>query len=214
MKFFRRWTSGIISSVDSVVAKIENHEALINSAISDFQKNMSRAQVQLRTVKKDGDSLRARLKEEQKAQKTWKERAIRSAEDEEGALECLRRSKSAARMGLELEQRLEEHTRTEAKLVKDLSKLRDGLSELKEQRNLMRTRQSRAKAMVAISDGQGRMKGDIEEILERWEIHVAGHEIEGGCVVDEVDRLEASYEEEEEKEELLAELERLREEHV
>ena len=210
MNVFKRWTSGIVSRVDAMVAKIENHEALINSAIAEFQKNVGRAQVALQSVRRDGDAMKARLEEEERARDDWKRRALDAGNDDEKAVECLRRSKRARENADALRHRLSAHIQTETALAADLTRLRDGLTELKEQRNLMRTRQSRARAMVAIQDGQGRMRGDIEEILERWEIHVAEHEIEGGCFADPSDPLKEAFEAEEERAALLAELDALR----
>ena len=98
MQRIRLWTAGLLSRVDWMVTQVENHEALAQSAIRDVQRAAARAKVQLAKVRKDGRALRDQLAEAREAEATWRERAQRTAsEDEERAVECLRRSKAASR---------------------------------------------------------------------------------------------------------------------
>lgn len=210
MNYLKRWTVGIISRIDGMVAQVENHEALVTAALRDLQQATARAQLQLRRVREDGESLGRRLAEEREAVIRWKERATQSVDDEGRAFECLRRSKRAARTVSELERRLEEHARAEDQLAKDVRTLEERLRALKEQRNLMRTRQSRAEALSAVQGSQLQLGGDLEEVFERWETRVAESEFAGGCALESEDTFEDEFVSAEEEAELRSELQALR----
>jgi phage shock protein A len=155
MSFWKRFASGLGGQLDAMVARIENHDSLVKSAIEELRENIAGAEVRLSGVRKDGAALRRRLEEQTQAEVQWRERARRSLDDEERALECLRRAKRAVRAVKDLEARLAEHERVEAQLVKDVRALGEGLRDLEEQRNRMLARQSRADAMGAVRDNQG-----------------------------------------------------------
>ncbi len=94
MQNIRLWTAALVSRVDGMVSRIENHEALAQSAVRDVRRAGARARVQLRRVRVDGERLRDELSRLREDVETWRERAPRRAvEDESAALECLRRSR-------------------------------------------------------------------------------------------------------------------------
>jgi phage shock protein A len=193
-----------------MVARIENHDELVRCSIQELQSSMARAQVRLSSVRRDGASMRNRLAAGREAEAQWKDRARASMDEEERALECLRRSKRAARLVTELEERITEHDRVESRLVKDIRALQEGLRDLKEQRNMMRARQTRAEAMGAVRDNEGMMSGEVREILDRWEIQIKEREFNGDCAFDPGDELEETFCAEEERAALRIELDELR----
>ncbi|MBT3379926.1 MAG: hypothetical protein HN742_03170 [Lentisphaerae bacterium] len=208
---FRRWTVGMASGVDRMVGKIENQEALVGSAIRSLQRSAARAKVQLARVRQDGIRLRHELADAEDAEAQWRDRAGRTAsEDEARALECLRRAKQAHRKGSEFRRRLDVHAGTEEQLRKDMRAVENRLAELKEKRNLMRTRQSRAEALCTVHDVSAPMGAEIEEIFDRWECHVTEAEIESGCQVDEADSFGDEFLTQEEEEGLRLELQEIR----
>ncbi len=205
MNRVKRWTTAVTAQIDEWVAKVENHEALASSVICEVRRAAARAKVQLARVKKDGERLRQRLEEERRAERRWRERARSCAEsDRERALECLRRSKRAAAMVPRLETRLETHDRAETQLGRDVRRIEDRLAALQQQRNLMRTRQSRAEALSSVG-GDTAGSGDVDDLFDRWDVRITELEIEG-CEAADLDSLEVEYEEAEEREELLEEL--------
>lgn len=213
MSFVKRWTSGLISRIDTMVAQIEDHDGLVLSTIREVQTKLARAQVQLSRVQQDGVALERNLESQREAEAQWKQRAIGCLNDDERAFDCLRRRKTAARRVQNLQVRLDEHRAVESRLAKDVRELQEGLRDLKEQRNLMRARQTRAEAMTAVRDNQGHMVGELHELMERWEIRIKESEIGNGCSIEPIDRLEESFCEEEERLALQAELEKLRRSH-
>lgn len=197
----------VTSWVDGALAQIENHEATVSSAIGRVRQSAARARVQLKRVERDQRELRETLSREEAAVDAWRRRA-KEAEDEEEALECLRRHKASERRVSHLRHRLEEHERTHKELSDGIASLNARLRELTERKNLMRTRQSRAEAAHGMAYTSGPL-GDLEDVFERWESRVGEIEIASECA-DPIDAFEADFESTEEDAELLIELEELR----
>lgn len=207
MNRMKRWTMSMTSWVDGVLAQVENHEAAVSSAIGRVRQSTARARVQLKRVERDQQALRDTLLEEEEAIDAWRRRA-KSAQDENVALECLRRHKASERRVLRLRQRLGEHERCHKELSDGIRVLNGRLCELTERKNLMRTRQSRAEAAHGMASTTGPI-GDLEDVFERWETRVGEIEIASECA-EPIDAFEAELEAVEESAELRLELEALR----
>lgn len=207
MNRMKRWTMSVSSWVDGVLAQVENHEAAVGSAISRVRQSSARARVQLKRVERDQQTLRDTLLKEEEAVEAWRRRA-KAAGDEEAALECLRRHKTAERRVLRLRQRLGEHERAHKELSEGVRALNAHLSELTERKNVMRTRQSRAEATHGMAGAIGPI-GDLEDVFERWETRVGEIEIASECA-EPIDAFEAELEAVEESVDLRLELQELR----
>jgi phage shock protein A len=212
------WTASLLSRVDWMVSQVENHEAHARSAIREVQRAAARARVQLERVRADGRRLRERLEGTRRAAEAWRDRARSEASaDEARALECLRRSRRAARVAAALAERREEHERVEARLAQDVARVEERLGELRERHNLLRTRQSRAEALAAVRGAGEPLGADLGGLFERWETQVTEREFEGECsasgaegeVLGEGDAFASEFAEREEDETLRAELARL-----
>jgi len=207
MSRMKRWTMSVTSWVDGVLAQVENHEATVTSAIARVRRSTAEARVRLRRVEQDTRRLRETLGQEREAEAAWRRRA-KEAEDDGRALECLRRHKACGRRIGALEERLLEQDRARKELADGIKRLQGRLDELKERRNLMRARQSRAEAAHGMVQATHPM-GDLEDVFDRWESRVG--EIEIDVEDDEpIDTFEAEIEEEEQRGALLEELARLR----
>jgi phage shock protein A len=207
MSRFKRWTVGVFSQLDNVVSKIENHDGLVSVSIRDAQAARARARVQMQRVHRDGERLSHQIARARDAETQWRERARRvGREDEARAVDCLGRSRRAASQCKDLENQLVEHERAEAKLRSEVDAIDQRIAELTRNRNLLRTRQSRAEALNAVDQGGWGMAGDVDEILERWEINVTTAEAVCDTAVFDADDLEEGFLEEEEQEELRSEL--------
>jgi len=209
----RGWTAGLISRIDWMVTQVENHESLAASAIREVQQNAARARVQLGRVRRDGEALRCRAAEAREGATTWRDRARECGDDESRALECLRRGRRAAQRSTELERRLAEHDRVEKQLAKDVARIDERLSELRERHNVLRTRQSRAHALATVREAGSPAHTDPADLFERWETQVTEREIAGDCTQGEdgmlgndtfADEFDAREEEEALREELRA----------
>ena len=211
MARIKRWTHGFVASIDSMIVQVENHEALATSALRDLEQGVARSRVQLMRVERDGRALRQALDEEREAATRWRDRARRE-ENEARALECLRRHKRSEARVSELNHNQAEHERIEQQLKRDVQTLERRLVELRQQRNTMRTRQSRAEAF-GIAQGQAAVEsGEIGQIFERWETRVAESEVASGCLVASLDSFDDEFLDAEEAASLKLELAALKEE--
>src|SRR3954469_18219040 len=96
MARFKRWTHGVVASIDSLIVQVENHEAQVTSTLRELEQGVARSKVQLMRVERDGTALKQALSDEREAAIRWRERALRE-EQEARALECLRRHKRSER---------------------------------------------------------------------------------------------------------------------
>lgn len=206
---WKRFTSGFLSSIDGFIAQVENHEALASSALRELEQGVGRSKVQLARVGRDGVTLRQTLAEEREASVRWRERAKRET-NETRALECLRRSKRSEARSLELAKQATEHERVEEQLKRDVLTLETRMVELRQQRNTMRTRQSRAEALVIVQGNGSANSGEIGDIFERWEERVSEREVMSGLVTVTTDTLDEELTSAEEDAALKLELEALR----
>ena len=203
-----RWTQTVVARIDHMVAQVENHESLADSALKDVQQAFARAKVRLERVRRDGHRLDQRLKSARSDEARWRQRALATAESsEESALECLRRSKENARNVEDLEQRLGEHRAAENRLQCDVGRVEARLSELREKRNVLRTRQSRAEAMSAAKLADSSSDGQLEDVFERWEERITTIELDDDTPCGSaVDSFELQFRESEQTDDLKAEL--------
>ncbi|MEM6531968.1 MAG: PspA/IM30 family protein [Myxococcota bacterium] len=207
MNRWKRWSVSIRTRLDDVIGQIENHEAVVDEVIRDVHRAAARARVQLRRVQRDGSALRTRLEEERRAVVDWRARAART-EDETRALECLRRAKRAERNANGLATRRAEHERAEKQLTGDVRAIESRLSELRERRNLMQTRQSRAEAVSVVRAPEDSLCS-LDDVFDRWDSRITEMEIVTGHG-EPSDAFEDEFVTHEEEAELRAELQDLR----
>ena len=204
MTRIRLWTKTLVAQVDSIVGRIENHEAVAESALRAASRAAARAKVRLARVRRDGEALRERLEAARESEARWRDRAEGLAErDRDAALECLRRRRAAEREVATFERRLEAHGRTERALQADVAAVEDRLSGLRERHHVLATRESRAEAVSGVEDCE------VGEVFERWELALAEREVYAGALAETPDAFEADLDRAEEDAALRAELEAL-----
>lgn len=207
MKAFRRFTSRLSASFDWVSRQVENHEALVNCTIRDVSRHAAQAKVQLRRVERDGRAMKRRIKELHEQALLWEDRARQSKEqDEKKALECLRRKRKAEKEVSELELQAVEHKKVEDQLKRELSAIEEKLQQLTRQRNLMRTRESRAAALTSLPGTETQLVSEIEEVFDRWDARVTQYELQTDSGLTTQDELEEEFLSQEEEQELSEEL--------
>jgi phage shock protein A len=209
MATLKRWTHGVLGTIDAMIVQVENHEGQVTTAIRELGRWVAKAKVQLKRVQRDGESLRISRDRELEARDRWRARAAREPDDGR-ALECLRRARQSDRHLERLETRLVEHRRGEQQLCRDVAELERRMRELTEQRNRMTTRQARAEAMAVVQAADAGLDGGLEDVFERWDTHLTTTEYETGCTDQPFDDLEEGFRTEEEDAELTEELAELR----
>ncbi len=206
MSIFNRITATLSASVDKAVGQIENHDAVIDASIRDCRASLAKARVYNARVTKDGEGLRAKLKDLKQQRQSWEDRAKSVADsDEKMALDCLHRRNVCNQAISRTEAALVQHSELEEKVRKNLSKIEQRLTDTSQQRNMMRSRQSAADAVRTLNRVSGTTSGDVDDAFERWEIVVGDAEYEVG-EEDSVDRLDTLFREKEDEAGLRAEL--------
>ena len=94
-------------------------------------------------------------------------------------------------------------------LAKDLPAIEERLEQLKRQRNILRTRQSRAEALRSSNLDESGVLNDIDSIIERWEIKVTEVEVGSEHNFSNSDNFEQEFKDEEDKTSLRASLNEL-----
>ncbi len=210
MRTLYRLAASIKANFDWMVSQVENHEALVNSAINEVQQHEAHAKVQLNRLRTESEKMERELKSLSADEENWRKRAIDSANsDEKKALECVKRLQNVRKRKETLAQDLSVQQKLAEQLTADLGQVKGRLDTLKRQRNALRSRESRAAALAAASMGEHSLVGELDNIFERWEVKVVKTEAEAEVEIDSVDALEEEFLSVEEEEGLKEELKRL-----
>jgi phage shock protein A len=208
MSLFKRITATLSTSVDRLVGELENHDAVIEAGISDTRQAYAKAKVRHTRMSQEGERLRRKLDALRRDAANWRERAL-GCDDEETALACLGRSKTAAAQAESLEQTLAHHVDLETRLLREIEAVRQRIEDLEHKRQLMRSREATAEATTRIRRMDQRPHLDLDDAFERWEVKVTEAELTTGTPPTQ-DPLEAQFAAGEERAALQAELAALR----
>lgn len=211
MKTFRRLFVTLKSQIDSVADEFENHEALAGAAIKDLESIGSKTRIHLHKVREMAHRYEKRLDDLNAEADRWAARAVAVREqDEQRALECVRRLRATKQQIEHLDKQLRDTRAMDTRVKADLDRIQTELQTVKKKRELFAARQNRADLM-AMLDKHGFERGDdIEAIFERWETNIVGAEFNYQDI-EEIDDLAAGFEKEEEQADLKALLDELTE---
>jgi phage shock protein A len=205
----KRITATVSASMDSVVSRVEDHDAVIESSIKECRQAAARTRVRLARVKRDGEQLHNTKSRLENDIARWENRAIDAAgENENRAIQCLKRKKTAESQLAQTTNALALHLQTEQKLAKNLAAIESRISGISQKRNTMRSRQSLSEAMRIIHKLEGDSCHAIDDTFDRWESNLLEQEI--AIETDySADPFENEYIEQEEMDSLKGELEEL-----
>lgn len=162
-----------------MIRKVENHEALVVSAVRGLEASLARAEREHARATASSERLRARVGEERDATESWRARAIREPSEARG-VECLRRSKRAARRADELAERLAANEALLAHLAGRVTLFRERLREVEARIADLRARQNDEESLE--SEPFGAMSAaDLLELFQRWEAHLRETELATGA---------------------------------
>jgi len=183
MKLFNRISATVLSSVDGLVTKIENHEALADAMIIDIQKKAATARVHLKRVQKDRKHCEEQIAKLHTDAELWQKRALNAAnssrgeehdsDDESRALECLQRRRQCVDQLQTLKKSLKEQISQENQLINQQQKIDERLEEVKQQRNMLRTKESVSGANRTLRSIEGDGTGQLDDLFQRWELSLA-----------------------------------------
>ena len=206
----KRLVASVGASFEEFVNKVENHEAVADSVIRDVRAAAAKLKVQMGGVNAQAERLRKRRDGLAEDAGRWRERAKRLAtEDEERALECLRRMKRAEAGQAQADDQLAQYEALCEKLKDRLAAVESRLSDLQLKRTALSSRSARAQVM-GTSDQDP--LSDVSAVFDRWEMAVIEDEYLDEAIGGESDRLERELDATEEREELKAALEELKKE--
>ena len=177
---FQRLRRRLDAELDGMIARVENYEALVASALCELEATVARAERECERTNAASAALVANAAEERETASRWRERAIRETSEARG-VECLRRSRWSERRARELDERLREHRALEERCSARAELLRARLGEFRKQESLLRTRQSRAES-AATPGTSATPSLELAELLARWETHLADAELASGAL--------------------------------
>ena len=204
----KRLAASMGASFEQFVNKVENHEAVAESVIRDVRAGAAKLKVQMGGVNAQSERLRERRDSLAEDAGRWRARAKRFAtEDEDRALECLRRMKRAEAERTQVADQLAQYEALGEKLKDRLAAVEARLSDLQLKRTALSSRSARAQVM-GTSD-QDPMS-DVNAVFDRWEMAVIEDEYLDEVVGGESDALGRELDAAEEREQLKAALEELK----
>jgi len=209
MKLFSRISATVLAGVDRTVSHVENHDAVIEASLKETQRAAARARVRLQRVKRDGETLRSTQDALKNKIEHWTQRAKDNHEvDRTLALQCLARRKQCISEEQELQTLISQHVIMEDRLTTTIVSIEKRATQMSQQRNQMRSRESTAEAQWIISRVDNIETGGVDDIFERWDLSISETEISAGTPVDLacVDALEEQFNSIENEAELEAEL--------
>lgn len=201
MHFLRRVYISVFGTVDAVVTRLQNHDALVAVSLKELEEKIRAAQMAYGTLtrtlaKIDEDATQA-LKDEELWTIRAKERG--ASGDKSAAIECLRRAHRAKATVEALQKQRETSTIAHRNLQTTISELQSSQKTLTLKHRELKARAEIQGATEFTSTISG---GDVREMLGRWE------DVLGTAVPTEpaVDQFEAAFAENETQTALEAEL--------
>ncbi len=200
MSIIRRLQATITAGLDNAVSQVENHDAVVEAALKDARTAAARARVRLARVQKEEANMRTKHGELQTMHQKWTDRAIRAAEqDETQALECVKRKNACEQQITQTQEAITRHKELERNVGTSVDRIESRITDLTQQRNLMRSRHSAADALRVINKIEGDCADGIDDTFERWEMLVTETEYMAGNTA-HIDTLNDSYNEAEDAE--------------
>lgn len=209
MSIFSRLQATISASLDNAVSQVENHDAVVEAALKEARSAAARARVRLSRVQKEEANMHSKLAELENMHRKWTDRAVRTAEaDEAQALECVKRKNACEQQITQTKEAIARHKQLEINVGTSVDRIEQRITELTQQRNLMRSRHSAADAMRVINKIEGDCADGIDDTFERWEMLVAETEYMAGSTTN-IDTLNETFKKNEDAESLKADLQDL-----
>lgn len=206
MALFKRTFTSLYTKIDQLVGEIENHDALIQAAITEQKQKIAAAKVQLRRLQDNDKRLQEKATQYTLDESRWASRAVREAGTNEAqALACLQRRQ---KLRLQLEKitaMQKEYHQSSAQMKSNIARCEQELESMVQKHEIMRARQSTADAMHVVNRAGAADLNDISTCFDRWEIRISQGEMLNDCA-EEFDELEQEYLSAENEQELRHEL--------
>lgn len=131
----KRFFTSVSATIGSVVTKFENHEAVADSVIDDVKAAMAKVKTELVRISRRRDRLRMQQESVCKEVDLWKARAIKTRDDEEKAIACVKLLQRFEHRQTDLSKEVLMIEKVECDLNDQLSKLDAKLFELQNRKS-------------------------------------------------------------------------------
>lgn len=203
MKAFKRISVAINAQINGIIDQIEDQEAAADAAIAEIRESLIQTKYHAKRIQNEQGALEKTLGELVRDEAQWKQRALRARDQEqnhERALECVRRLAQTQKEIQSINAQLIDYRKLEDQLTKDLREIEGKLGELRQRRNSLSARDSRAQTLKKVSEHQN-CRVDAS-VFERWEQRVLRSEVESEMCAEESDSFADAFVHEEERQEL------------
>ncbi len=201
MNSLKRLYISIKGQIDQTADEFENHEALAGVAIQDLQEIAGKTRLQLHRVTKMTEQYQQQLEVLEKQQTQWTNRAIKvKDEDQDKALQCVKRLKQTKNQIKLLEQQFQASSNQENKIRQDLNAIQQQLLVLNNKKQMLASRQNRIQIQEVLQSDQTNPLDTANQLFERWEGRLVSSEFDAPA--DSTDSLSDRFEQEEEALEL------------
>lgn len=206
MNNFKKIYISIKSQIDSIADDFENHEALAETAIKDLQQLAVTTRHHEFRVNKMAKQYQQQLTDLEKEATLWSERAIKIRdEDEQKALQCVKRLRSAKQQIDQVGKQLQQSESQASNIQIDLRAIQEQILQLKTKKELLAARQNRSQLQKSLQ-GAVTSSIDVQGVFDRWEGSVVGDEYVSSQKQDE---LSSSFDQQDDELELRLMLEEL-----
>jgi len=197
MNSLKRIFISVKGQIDHAADEFENHEALAGVAIQDLQSIASKTRLHLHRISKMTEQYQKQLEDQKQQQELWTARAIKAKkQDEQKALQCVKRLYQTKKQITLLEQQHEASTLQENKIREDLNTIQEQLLVLKNKKEMLAVRQTRTQLQNSIQDNKENSLDNVQQVFDRWEGRIVSEEYD--VPADMSDTLSSSFEQEEE----------------
>lgn len=199
MNSLKRIFISMKSQIDHVADDFENHEALADIAIKELHETACRTRLHLHRVSKMSEQYNKQLQELQTQTALWSGRAIKAKDDENKALQCVKRLRQVQLQISSLEEQQLESSAQESKIRDDLNMLQDQLQTLRNKKEILAARQNRSTVKDVLYDPQAGSFQEAKNVFDRWEGSVVSTEFDTVEPIVESDLLAEEFAQEEDK---------------
>lgn len=163
MKALKKLSVSLAANFEKLVDDIENHEALVNEAITQVKAALGRVRVQKKTIERNITNLRVESCQLEKSIELWRERGrIILGNDKAMAKECAQKVIKAQDELHRIEKELEVLMLESSRVEKEEKHILDKLLKLEQRKRELVCREGRITATRSF-------QGETEGMLERWE---------------------------------------------
>jgi phage shock protein A len=204
MRVFHRLKQTLSVTIESLLDQVENQEAVVVATIREVEQGGSRVRIHRKGCERRIDVLERTIEQQTAEAELWRERARRLESDRDKALECVRRLRAAGALRASASEQLEKQKELLATIREDERVIEEKLAELRRRRAQLSTREARAGAQAGVET-----LGDIDGVFDRWEARIEEREVVAEARSVDKDGFARNLTEEEERDAVSAELDRL-----